>query len=153
MMEQSFLFDPLIGADEKSQKRIDRAIQKKIKKNSKGAKDVNIESMLVLNSSRFQIDLETYTYYQLKAQYSTLYREQVSMMYNIARPHAKDVPMINFAEELDIHDNPFSFDKCLGLTTVKWVIKVVSGFNIIKVLLWYNLTKERKLRKWLKKCY
>ena len=76
-----------------------------------GAKDVNIESMLVLNSSRFQIDLETYTYYQLKAQYSTLYREQVSMMYNIARPHAKDVPMINFAEELDIHDNPFSFDK------------------------------------------
>ena len=31
MMEQSFLFDPLIGADEKSQKRIDRAIQKKIK--------------------------------------------------------------------------------------------------------------------------
>ena len=33
------------------------------------------------------------------------------MMYNIARPHAKDVPMINFAEELDIHDNPFSFDK------------------------------------------
>ena len=111
MMEQSFLFDPLIGADEKSQKRIDRAIQKKIKQNSKGAKDVNIESMLVLNSSRFQIDLETYTYYQLKAQYSILHREQVAMMYNIARPHMKNAPVISMAEELDIHDNPFSFDK------------------------------------------
>ena len=52
--------------------------------------------MLVLNSSRFQIDLETYTYYQLKAQYSILHREQVAMMYNIARPHMKNAPVIKY---------------------------------------------------------
>lgn len=111
MREQALLFDPLVAPDERSQKRIDRAIQKKIKKMSKGTKETNIESMLVLNSSRFQIDLETYTYYQLKAQYSMLNREQVALMYNIARPHGKDIPMVSFAEELDIHDNPFSFEK------------------------------------------
>jgi hypothetical protein len=111
MMEQAFLFDPLIGADERSQNRIDRAIQKKIEKANKNGGNPNIESMLVLNSSRFQIDLETYTYYQLKAQYSLLNREQVAMMYNICRPHGKDIPIINFADELDIHDNPFSFEK------------------------------------------
>lgn len=111
MMEQALLFDPLIGADERSQKRIDRAIQKKIDKASKDGKNTNIESMLVLNSSRFEINLETYTYYQLKAQYSILNREQIALMYNISRPHAKDVPFISFAEELDIHDNPFSFEK------------------------------------------
>lgn len=111
MMEQSFLHDPLIGADERSQKRLDRAIQKKIEKANREAGNTNIESMLVLNSSRFQIDLETYTYYQLKVQYSTLIREQTAMLYNICRPHAKDVPIVNFSEELEVHDNPFSFDK------------------------------------------
>lgn len=111
MMEQSFLHNPLIGADERSQKRLDRAIQKKIEKAKRDGGNPNIESMLVLNSSRFQIDLETYTYYQLKAQYSTLSREQTAMLYNMCRPYGKNIPIINFSEELDIHDNPFSFEK------------------------------------------
>ena len=111
MMEQSFLFNPLIGADEKSHKRIDRAIKKKVEKAKKQGKEPSIEAMLVFNSSRFKINLETYTYYQLKAQYSLLNREQIAMMYNISRPYGKDIPIINFADELDIHDNPFSFEK------------------------------------------
>lgn len=111
MMEQSFLHDPLIGADERSQKRLDRAIQKKIEKANREGGNTNIESMLVLNSSRFQIDLDTYTYYQLKVQYATLSREQTAMIYNICRPHGKNIPIVNFSEELEVHDNPFSFEK------------------------------------------
>ena len=111
MMEQSFLHDPLIGADERSQKGIDRAIQKKIEKANREGGNANLESMLVLNSSRFEIDLETYTYYQMKVQYETLNREQTAMMYNICRPHGKDIPFVNFSEELEVHSNPFSFEK------------------------------------------
>lgn len=110
MMEQAMLHDPLIAKNERSQKIIDAAIEKKIKSNSTD-KQTSIEAMLVLNSSMFPIDLDTYTYYQLQAQYEIINRKEGALATHIYRSQGMKIDPILLNEELSIHDNPYSFDK------------------------------------------
>lgn len=110
MKEQALLHDPLIAKNERSQKVIDKAIEKKAKSGSNGKKS-SIEAMLVMNSTTFPVDLETYTYYQLRAQYEILDRKENALAIHIYRSQGAKVDPIMLNEELSIHDNPYSFEK------------------------------------------
>lgn len=110
MMEQSLLHDPLVGKNELSQKLIDKAIEKKARSMSNGKKS-STEAMLVLNSTAFPIDLETYTFYQLQAQYEILNRKENALAVHIYRSQGAKIDPIMLNEDLSIHDNPYSFEK------------------------------------------
>lgn len=112
MMEQALLHDPVIAKNERSQKIIDEMIANKMKKMGNGKKS-STEAMLILNSTSFPIDLETYTYYQLQAQYEIVNRKENSLAIHIYRAQGADVEPIMLNEDLSIHDNPFSIDKLM----------------------------------------
>lgn len=117
MKEQSFIHDPLIGKSEMAQKMIDKAIQKRISAN--GDKESSLEAKLIMNSSKFPIDYDTYTYYQLQTQFEIINRLEMSRATHIYRSvGAKiDIPMLD--EELSIHENPFSFEKLFRVDNKK----------------------------------
>ena len=117
MKEQSFIHDPLIGKSEMAQKMIDKAIQKRISAN--GDKESSLEAKLIMNSSKFPIDYDTYTYYQLQTQFEIINRLEMSRATHIYRSvGAKiDIPMLE--EELSIHENPFSFEKLFRVDNKK----------------------------------
>lgn len=117
MKEQSFIHDPLIGKSEMAQKMIDKAIQKRISAN--GDKKSSLEAKLIMNSSKFPIDYDTYTYYQLQTQFEIINRLEMSRATHIYRSvGAKiDIPMLD--EELSIHENPFSFEKLFRVDNKK----------------------------------
>lgn len=118
MMEQSLLHDPIVAKNEQSQKMIDKAIEKKMK-NSANGKKTSVEAMLVLNSTTFPIDLETYTYYQLQAQYEILNRKENALAIHIYRSQGAKIDPIMLNEDLSIHDNPYSFEKLFRVDNKK----------------------------------
>lgn len=118
MKEQSLLHDPLVGKNERSQKVIDQAIEKKMKSMSNGKKS-STEAMLVLNSTMFPVDLETYTYYQLQAQYEILNRKENALAIHIYRSQGAKIDPIMLNEDLSIHDNPYSFEKLFRVDNKK----------------------------------
>ena len=100
-----------------AQKMIDKAIQKRISAN--GDKESSLEAKLIMNSSKFPIDYDTYTYYQLQTQFEIINRLEMSRATHIYRSvGAKiDIPMLD--EELSIHENPFSFEKLFRVDNKK----------------------------------
>lgn len=109
IMEQNLIFEPLIAPNEASQKAIDMAIAK-LSKNKTGI-EINWESIFALLTRTRNINDETYTYYQMRADYSMELRLEQSRAIPTYRAVGADVKHIELGEVLDIHDNPYSFDK------------------------------------------
>ena len=108
IMEQNLIFEPIIAADERSQKVIDKAIERK--RNVTSNTETNIESMIVLVSKSRKID-EDYTYYQLQADYEMELRMEQSRAIPVYRAVGADIEPIIYAEVLSMHEDPYSFDK------------------------------------------
>ena len=108
LMHQSFYFDPIVGKDERSQKIIDKAIQKKLRA---GKKNVNLESMVALVRSEYNIpDWSTYTYYELKVDYATIARKEEFRSIHVYRVMGSKAKIPDFAEILEVHSNPLGED-------------------------------------------
>lgn len=108
LMAQSFYFDPIVGKNERSQKIIDRAIQKKIQQ---GNRQVNLESMVALVRSERDIqDWSNYTYYELKVDYATILRKEEFRSIHVYRVMGSKSKIPDFAEILEVHSNPLGED-------------------------------------------
>ena len=108
MMAQSFYFDPIVGEDERSQKLIDKAIQKKM---NQGNRKVNLESMVALVRSEGIVqDWSNYTYYELKVDYATILRKEEFRSIHVYRVMGSKAKIPDFAEILEVHSNPLGED-------------------------------------------
>ena len=108
LMAQSFYFDPIVGEDERSQKLIDKAIQKKM---NQGNRKVNLESMVALVRSEGIIqDWSNYTYYELKVDYATILRKEEFRSIHVYRVMGSKAKIPDFAEILEVHSNPLGED-------------------------------------------
>ena len=108
LMAQSFYFDPIVGKDERSQKIIDKAIQRKM---NQGNRKVNLESMVALVRSEGLVqDWSNYTYYELKVDYATILRKEEFRSIHVYRVMGSKVKIPDFAEILEVHSNPLGED-------------------------------------------
>lgn len=110
IMEMNLIHEPIIAPNELSQKLLDDAI----KSMNKGGGKVDLESMIVYVCTYAKIspkDFEHMTYYQLRAQFEMCQRIQYSDAIHLYRSQGAKVEPLNIAEELSIHENPYSFDK------------------------------------------
>ena len=106
IMEQNLMFDPIVAKDEKSQKIIDRGIERL----RSGNPEVDIESMIVAVSIFKEIDLNNLTYYQLRADFEMISRIETNRAIPIYRANGADVEPMNLTQELSIHKNPYGAD-------------------------------------------
>lgn len=110
IMEMNLIHEPLIAPNEMSQKILDNAIRSM----NKGGGKVDLESMIVYVCTYAKVSptsLQEITYYQLRAQFEMCQRIQFSDAVHIYRSQGAKVELVNVAEKLSIHENPYSFDK------------------------------------------
>ena len=108
LMAQSFLFDPIVGKDEKSQKLINKAIQRKAASNKT---NTNLESMIALVRSEGMVkDWSTYTYYELRIDYCTILKKEEFRSVHVFRIMGSNAKIPEFSELLDVHNNPLGED-------------------------------------------
>jgi hypothetical protein len=109
MMTQAFYFDPVIGANERSQKVIDKAIQKIINQNK--GNEVNIESMISIIRSEFgERDWANYTYYEMKIDYHTIMKKEKFRAIHIYRVLGSKEPIPELGAVCEAHKNPLGED-------------------------------------------
>ena len=108
LMAQSFYFDPIVGENERSQKLIDKAIQRKMRS---GNRTVNLESMVALvKSEGIVTDWNNYTYYELKVDYATILRKEEFRSIHVYKVMGSNAKIPDFAEILEVHSNPLGED-------------------------------------------
>ena len=108
LMAQSFYFDPIVGENERSQKLIDKAIQRKMRS---GTRTVNLESMVALvKSEGIVTDWNNYTYYELKVDYATILRKEEFRSIHVYKVMGSNAKIPDFAEILEVHSNPLGED-------------------------------------------
>ena len=105
LMAQSFYFDPIVGENEKSQRVIDKAIQRIIKNNS--GTETNLESQISLVRSEFgERDWSNYTYYELRVDYSTIMKKENFRAIHVYRVLGSDAKIPELGAISDAHINP-----------------------------------------------
>ena len=108
LMAQSFFFDPIVGKDEKSQKLINKAIQRKAASNKT---NTNLESMIALVRSEGMVkDWSTYTYYELRIDYCTILKKEEFRSVHVYKVMGSNAKIPEFSELLDVHNNPLGED-------------------------------------------
>lgn len=106
IMEQNLMFEPIVAKTEKSQKIIDKGIERL----KSGAPSVDMEAMIVVVSLYKKIDLEEITYYQLCADYEIITKMEQNRAIPYYQVNGAKVEMYNLTEELSIHKNPYGAD-------------------------------------------
>lgn len=108
VMEQNILYEPRIAPNLKSQEALDKEIKRKF-----GDGDTSTESMIAFVSCK-GLNVENYTYYRLKADFTAKIREIEYMSTHIYRAmgcknsDGSDVDMPNILEPFNFDDNPFN---------------------------------------------
>ena len=110
VMRQNLLFEPLVAPNEFSQKTIDDAILKM----SRRAPETDLESMLALVSVVKGVSpeaLQTYSYYQLRADYEISQRVEYNRFIHLYRSQGAKAEPLNLSAKLEMLENPYSFEK------------------------------------------
>lgn len=108
IMEQNLIFEPKVFKSKIAQEWAERVLQTR----ARSAVNITIEDMVTtvaVLSGKHYWDLENYSYYQLKAEFSRINKiknyETNSML--LGNPYASDVKLDHYAENMEMFKSPY----------------------------------------------
>lgn len=118
VMRQNLLFEPLIVESEITQQIIDDAIERMSRKGTPPDLEAMIIAVSVAKGMR-PSDFQSYTYYQLRADYEISQRKELNGYIHLYRSQGAKTDPIDLLSKLEIHENPYSFEKLFNKVDAK----------------------------------